>query len=378
MARAPDPVIDAAEALPGAAGFGVYLHIPYCRTLCPYCDFVKERRHGPVPDVFVDAICQEIAAYEGPRRADSVFFGGGTPSLLRPESLERILGALDRTFALTAAEITLEANPDDVTPELARAWKALGVNRVSLGVQSFDEDTLRYLGRRHDAAAARRACGVIAETFETWNLDLIFGAPPIERWQATLDTAAGLAPPHIAAYGLSYEAGTPFARRKSEAVDEDVALALYQMAETAFDAYVHYEISNFARPGHESRHNLIYWRNGGYAGFGTGAYSFIGNLRARNPENTAAYLAAPGVKSEAIQLSGHEIRMETLIQHFRLAEGLPRADYRARFGADPETDFGPALSALQARGLLTSDARGIRPTREGFYLNNEIGMALVG
>lgn len=355
---------------------GIYLHIPYCKTLCPYCDFVKARGRN-VPDAFIDAVCAEIAVFEGPRDAASIFFGGGTPSLLADGQLQRIMGALRARFVLHDPEVTVEANPDDISPEHLKVWADAGVNRVSLGVQSFDDGCLRKLGRRHDAARARKACEWIAAQFPNWNLDLIFGAPPIKTWSATLTTALALGPPHIAAYGLTYEPGTPFERKAHEAVDDETSLRLYQEAEAAFAAYDHYEVSNFARPGHVSTHNLVYWNNRDYAGFGTGAYSYVGGVRARNHAGVDAYLAAPGAKEESLVLSDREIKVETLIQHFRLRAGLPRARYVDRFGTEPEVDFGDELDALTARGLLQRSADFIRPSAQGFYLNNEIGLMLV-
>lgn len=357
---------------------GIYLHIPYCRTLCPYCDFVKARSRDGVPQAFVDALCREIAAIEGPRDAASIFFGGGTPSMASAEQLEQILRALAAKFSLHDPEITIEANPDDLSPELVRAWRAAGINRVSLGVQSFDDQCLRKLGRRHDAAKARTACEIIAAEFDNWNLDLIFGAPPIETWSETLATAIALNPPHIATYGLTYEPGTPFEKRAAEGVDDETSLRLYQEAEAALAAYDHYEVSNFAKPGRQSTHNLVYWHNRDYAGFGTGAYAYINGVRARNHAGLDDYLRAPGAKEESLTLSQHEIKLETLIQHFRLREGLPRARYTARFGVAPEADFATPLADLKARGLLEDYADFLRPTAQGYYLNNEIGLALVG
>jgi oxygen-independent coproporphyrinogen-3 oxidase len=370
----------AADAL-AASGtvVGIYVHIPYCRTLCPYCDFVKRRiPEGSVPEPFIDALCREIAAYEGPDEAGSIFFGGGTPSLLAPASLERVLEALGRRFRLREPEITLEANPDDLSPALADAWKALGVNRVSLGVQSFDDEALRYLGRRHDAERARRACEWVAERFANWSMDLIFGAHPAGSFEATLQAAADFAPPHVSAYGLTYEANTPFGKRSDEAVDEDTYLNLFWLAEERLKGLQRYEISNFARPGYECRHNLVYWHNEEYAGFGPAAYAFIGGVRARNVVALHEYLEQPGAKAEAITLSDEEIRLETVIQHLRLRDGLDRAYYRARFGRDLDDDFGAVLAELAGRGLVADDGNTLRPTRHGFELNNEIGLALVG
>jgi len=356
---------------------GIYVHIPFCRTRCPYCDFVSQATPGNVPDAYVSALRREISAFKGPREALSVFFGGGTPSLLAPESLDTILSAIRKQFRLADAEITIEANPDDVTGDLAHAWHDQGINRVSLGVQSFDDRVLSYLGRRHNAATARRACEIVAERFVNWNMDLIFGAPPIECWAETLAACVCFAPPHVAAYGLTYEAGTLFERRRQDALDDDAALALYQEAEQALAEYAHYEISNYAKPGFECRHNLIYWHNEEYAGFGAAAYSFLDGVRARNLERTADYLERPGEKAEALRLTDREIRVETVIQHLRLQKGLSKAEYMRRFGVTPRQDFASALDALLARGLIEEDETSIRPTREGFHLNNEIGLALV-
>ena len=357
---------------------GIYLHIPYCKTLCPYCDFVKERSRTHVPDTFVEAVCREIAAFEGPRDAGSIFFGGGTPSLLTADGLAQVLSALHERFDLAGAEITLEANPDDVTSELIQNWKNTGINRVSLGVQSFEERVLRYLGRRHDADGARRACRLVGEAFDTWSLDLIFGAPPVEAWRATLEEAVAIGPPHISAYNLTYEVGTPFEKRADQAIPDDIALRMFREAEAVLSDYDHYEISNYARPGYQSRHNLIYWHNEDYAGFGTGAYSYIGGVRARNAVTTDEYLRNPGEKVESEVIDPADTRLETLIQHFRLRAGLEKAYYATRFGCGVMEDFGEALSALLERGLLTEDERRIWPTAEGYYLNNEIGLALIG
>lgn len=358
----------------------VYVHIPFCRTICPYCDFVRVRDRGAPVDAFVDGLRREIA-WASPADAPlrSVFFGGGTPSLLDEAQLGGILDALDRRFGLsTVVEVTLEANPDDVTAEKARMWRRLGINRASLGVQSFDDAVLRRLGRRHGADGARRACETIGDAFANWSMDLIYGARPVGAWTATLEECVRFGPPHVSAYGLTYEAGTPFERRRGEAIEDDDSLALYRELRTALGAWKHYEISNFARPGRESAHNLVYWRNEPYYGFGTGAYSFLHGVRARNTTDLHAYLAHPGAKCESLGLTLREVRLETVIQHMRLADGLTHAAYQRRFGRALREDYGPALDALVARGLLTDDGVCVRPTAAGFELNNEIGLALLG
>ncbi|MFA6242665.1 MAG: radical SAM family heme chaperone HemW [Candidatus Hydrogenedentales bacterium] len=366
------------EASPNSV-IGVYVHIPYCRTICPYCDFVKRPIKGSVPKAFLDALREEILSFDGDSEVDGVFFGGGTPSLIAVDDFASIMDALRSRFRLTpAAEITLEANPDDVTAELLDAWTACGVNRVSLGVQSFNEETLRYLGRRHDAGGARRACELVAERLANWNMDLIFGAPPLTAWRATLEACRLFQPAHVSAYGLTYESGTPFGKRANEAIDDDTYLTQFHDVDGVLDAYERYEVSNLARPSFQCVLNLRYWHNEEYAGFGPAAYSYLRNVRSRNCVKTEDYLSVPGSKQEMLQLTEQEIRVETLIQHFRLRQGLSKDYYRARFGRPLESDFGPLIESLVERGLLEEDATAVRPTPKGFELNNEIGLALVG
>ena len=358
-------------------GLGLYVHVPYCRVACPYCDFVKKPIDGDVPEEFGPAICQEIAAAGGGVPAQSIFFGGGTPSLLSPDALAAIMETLRGHFDLQSPEVSLEANPDDVTHESCAMWKRVGVNRINLGVQSFDDETLRYLGRCHDSATAREACEIVASEFDNWGLDLIFGARPSSSFERSLDICNDFAPPHVSTYGLTYEERTPFWQRRAEAIAEDDSLTLYRMATDRLSEYAHYEVSNFARAGCESRHNGIYWRNEEYLGFGPGAYSYRAGIRSRNHPAIAGYLDDPGRKSETLELNGREIRVETLIQHFRTRRGLARAYYEERFGNPLGTDFGEDLAGLERRGLLECDTERIWPTPEGYELNNEIGLALV-
>jgi oxygen-independent coproporphyrinogen III oxidase len=363
-----------------AAVIGVYVHVPFCRTLCPYCDFVRTPVAGAPPAAWLEALATEIETSDAPRDAGSVFFGGGTPSLLDPDTLGDALDHIKRRFDLLDAEITIEANPDDVSASLAAAWRDLGVNRVSLGVQSFNDDALRYLGRRHDARKAREACRIVAGIFENWSMDLICGAHPADALDATLEACMDARPAHVSAYGLTYEPGTPFGDRTAEALDDDRALAMFDRTHDVLTGagYRHYEISNYALPGKECRHNLIYWRNAEYAGFGPGAYSFLHGERRRNTDDIGAWLAGNTGPAERLRLSSGEVRVETLIQHFRLDDGIVPEAYRARFGRDLLDDFGERLRVPLERGLLVIADGRVRPTREGFRLNNEIGLALVG
>jgi oxygen-independent coproporphyrinogen-3 oxidase len=288
------------------------------------------------------------------------------------------LDCLRSRFTWHEPEITVEANPDDVTEALVDGWLDVGINRVSLGVQSFDDGVLRYLGRRHGADVAKRACDIVSDRFQNWSLDLMFGAQPIAAWPATLTECARRRPPHFSAYGLTFEPSTPFGTRTDDAVDDETYLSLCAEIDRVMTGYVRYEISNYALPGMECLHNLHYWHNESYAGFGPGAYSYINSLRARNHSNLDRYLESPGIKTESLPLSEREQRVETLIQYLRLRQGLPKRCYSDRFGALPESDFGDALSTLTSRGLIDVDAQWIRPTNKGFELNNEIGLALVG
>ena len=201
----------------------------------------------------------------------------------------------------------------------------------------------------------------------------MFGGKPREAWRATLEEAVGFEPAHVSAYGLTYEGDTPFGQRAEEAVGDDEYLGLYQEAERVLGDYDHYEISNYALPGRGCRHNLVYWHNEEYAGFGLGAYGFVQGVRSRNTLSLEDYLDAPGKhKEESLVLTPQEIRLETVIQYLRLRDGLALGDYQARFGRDLWEEFGSALEALEARGLIVRAGDVIRPTAQGFYLNNEI------
>ncbi len=357
---------------------GVYIHIPFCRTRCPYCDFVSGAVCGPIPESFVDALCGEIADFAGQDKVQSVFLGGGTPSLLSASQVGVILKTVAERFDLAEdAEISIEANPDDVDSEKCASWLEAGVNRVSLGVQSFNDEVLAYLGRRHDASAAIKACESVAKTFDNWSMDLIFGVGTAKQWRETLEQCTSLGPKHVSAYNLTYEESTPFWERRADVVDDDVSLELYRQSHESLLDYDHYEISNFALPSYACKHNLIYWHNDEYAGFGPGAYSFLDGVRSRNLCDTDAYLAAPGKKMETLGLSRDEIKVETVIQHMRLRDGMTVDQYDSRFGTLVYEDFGEQIEALVSKGLVLVYSGRIRPTRKGFELNNEIGLAMV-
>jgi oxygen-independent coproporphyrinogen III oxidase len=356
---------------------GIYIHVPYCRVICPYCDFVKKFTRGDVPDGFVDALCREIEGYEGARNVGSIFFGGGTPSLLTREGTEQIFDSLHKTFLISDAEVSIEVNPDDVMPELLSVWKGVGINRLSLGVQSFDDEVLRFLGRCHDSEKAHRACDLIGSSFNNWSLDLIFGCRPSGSWEASLETALGYGPPHISAYGLTYEENTPFWEQRHDAVDDDVSLEQYRRADTVLAGYNHYEVSNFALPGFESTHNQLYWRNESYVGFGPGAVSFLNDVRITNPRSISGYEECLVIEREYDVIDPDDIKLETLIQHFRTRVGIQEDYYESRFSESIRASFGGALDELLELGLLWHIGRTYAPTQLGYELNNEIGLALI-
>jgi len=372
--------------------FGLYVHVPWCRAKCPYCDF-NVHVATPWPERrYVDALIAELRHYAArapfaDRRIATVYFGGGTPSLFAPESIARVLDAGRGACGIEAdAEISLEANPESVTVETLRGYRAAGVNRLSFGVESFQPHVLKRLGRLQTAAETRLAVPAAREAgFANVSLDLMFAVPGQSRddWAADLDIAASFEPDHVSAYNLTYEEGTPFFElRKSGKLapleDEDEA-AMFEEARRrlAGRGYRAYEVSNFAKPGFESRHNLGYWRLRPYLGIGAGAHSHEPAGKAarrwsneRAPETYARRVLAGGAATASEETLGLEAAAgEFVFLHLRTAEGVDERAFEARFGAAidelfPETpkmiadgllDRGERL-ALTARGLLVADS----------------------
>ncbi len=281
----------------------LYVHIPFCPKVCPYCSFYKETSDRNKTQAFLDAVLRELDGQQTmlpPLRPKTIFFGGGTPSALSTPQLEYLLGGLRERLDLGALEEwTLEMNPATVSLEKARALRALGVNRISMGVQSWEPQLLAVLGRVHSAEQARRSYEILREAgFENVNLDLIFGVPTQtpEMWRRSLETTVAMRPEHISAYNLTYEEDTEFFRRFVSGElrqDEDADAALFEMTADTLAAagYEPYEISNFARPGRECAHNLAYWQGADYLGLGPSAFSTVGECRWANVRDTAAYNA---------------------------------------------------------------------------------------
>jgi oxygen-independent coproporphyrinogen-3 oxidase len=357
-----------AEAHRNDAGFGVYLHWPFCASKCPYCDFNSHVRAGGIDETrFRAAFLRELEHWAGlapGRRVASIFFGGGTPSLMSPATTGAILDAIAGLWAVEPdAEITLEANPSSVEAGRFRGYRAAGVNRVSLGVQSLDDEVLRTLGRLHTVTEAKAAIEVARATFDRFSFDLIYARPgqTLAAWRSELGEALALAGRHLSLYQLTIEEGTPFAalhaRGRLRVPDAERAHDFYALTQELTEAagLPVYEISNHAAPGEECRHNLLYWRYGEYAGLGPGAHGRIvaGGARQataaeRDPEHWAALVESRGHGlAETVALSPAEEADEALLMGLRLAEGIDLDRLALLTGFAPGEGAVEELAALE-------------------------------
>lgn len=373
--------------------FSIYVNIPYCRAICAYCDFPVRPAARMPEDRYTAALIRELdhASRDASWRGDvvaSVYLGGGTPSLFRPESIARVIEAVRQRWCVASSvEVTLEATPAEVEAPTLRAFRASGVNRLSLGVQSFAPEYLRRLTRHHTDAEARAAVGTAREAgFDNVNLDLIFAIPgqtPAD-WEAGLRTACGLGPEHLSTYGLTYEEGTPFHawREKGRVLpvpEETEALMFTRTRELLSAAgYRQYEISNYARPGRKSRHNLNCWQGVNYLGVGSGAHSYRRTgwgERWANARDPADYMAAVEARGEARASVEHLSRAQAMGEcaflSLRQRRGIDAREFRRRFGTDLEECL-PALRALRSEGLLAPTAEGYRLTAAGMLLSDSV------
>ncbi len=363
----------------------LYYHIPFCHRVCPYCSFYKHTPGATPMAEFVEALLRETERQAAVRelRPRTLYFGGGTPTALSEGHLERLLtGLRERLDLRDLEEFSVEANPRTVTPSKAAMLRRLGVTRISLGIQAWDEATLRTLGRDHAPAEAEETWQVLrAAGFPSLNMDLMFSIPgqSAETWKATLERALALQPDHISAYNLNYEEDTEFFQRlrrgqyhEDEAKDaEHFYLALDRLQAAGYE---HYEISNYARPGHRSRHNDSYWLGADYLGFGPGAFSTVADRRWKNVADTTEYLArlqAGGDPAEpAEELDAAARRIERFGLELRTARGLPRELVR------PEQER--LLRTLEEEGLLQVVGGRICLTRAGKPLVDSVAVALLG
>jgi putative oxygen-independent coproporphyrinogen III oxidase len=368
---------------------GIYVHVPFCSAICNYCNFNRGLFDADVKERYVDALATEIgrtANSQPPAPADTIYFGGGTPSLLEPEEVARIIGTCERAFDVAAdREVTLEANPETVTRERLAAFRAAGVNRLSFGVQSFRDDELRRLSRLHTASRAQAAVGdARAAGFDNLSLDLMMWLPEqrVSDWLASVDEAIAIGPEHLSLYLLEVYPNAPLkdemARaRWSQAPDDDAA-AMYLTALDRLDraGYEQYEISNVARPGRRSRHNLKYWTDGEWLGFGCGAHSTRDATRWKNVAGTEDYIARIGAQQstrvDVRPLSPDERLGDALFTGLRLSDGVDLETVGLRYGVDVWERFGGELERYLEAGCLCRDGNRLWLTRSGMLVAHEV------
>ena len=372
----------------------LYIHIPFCRKKCPYCAFFSQEYSGENLDNYVELLCAEmslVAEKTDSRHAlDSIYFGGGTPSLLDFRQIERLIVQAERLFGLAArAEITLEANPGTVDYRKLADFRRAGANRLSLGIQSFDDRMLASLGRIHTAqeaqaafAAARRA------NFNNIGIDLINSLPgqTREMWRTDLEQALQLAPEHLSVYGLTIEEDTRFAAQYVEnsplLPDEDLSAEMFEAADDLLcsHGYEHYEIANYARPGFRSQHNGGYWHRDGYLGLGAGAHSYLRDsgcgTRFSNVADLNEYAKALHKgelpRLDVTELSREDAMAEHMFLGLRMSDGIVFENFEKEFGIQLNAVFGQELALLQSQLLLSADTAAVRLTRRGMLLSNQV------
>lgn len=370
---------------PPVSTVGVYIHVPFCQSICPYCDFDRQAHGFERIPRYVDALVSHILRAER-RGAHSVFFGGGTPSLLSAAQVRTILDACRAAIGLTDdAEVTLEANPGDLTVELVAGYADAGVNRMSLGVQSFENPVLSMLGRRHSADEARAAFRVIRDGgIANASLDLMYGLPGMSRsaWSATLDAALALEPDHLSCYLLTVDERVPMGRDmlagRLRAPSDDLAEEQYRDTMTRLETagFKHYEISNWSLPGRASRHNLTYWLDQPYLAFGSGAAGSLDGRRWKYHPSPDRYMeAAPQGEPECIEDEAVDqvTRMADFVSlQLRLRQGLDQGAFHQRFGVPLEQVLGKELETLIRESVLERDGGALRVTRDWVFVTNEV------
>ncbi len=387
----PQPPPPGGNAIPPADPLGIYLHIPFCEAICNYCNFNRELVRADVKRRYLEALAREIESAGDGERADTVFFGGGTPSVLDPADVRTLIAGCASSFALDpAAEITLEANPETASRSRLEGYRAAGVTRLSLGVQSFRDAELRRLGRVHTAARAIEAFEAArAAGFDDISVDLMVWLPEqtLDDWGETLDVLLELGPDHVSFYLLELYPNAPLredmARDGWEQAPDDVAAEMYDAALDRLEAagYRQYEISNAARPGHRCLHNLKYWSDGTWVGFGCGAHSTRGGRRWRNVSETESYVervlnGTSPVGQERV-LSTDERATDALFLGLRLAEGVDVPAVERRYGVRVWERWGGELARCVEAGLLEDDRRRLRLTRPGRLLAGEVMQVFV-
>ncbi|MBI2901413.1 MAG: radical SAM family heme chaperone HemW [Planctomycetes bacterium] len=353
------------------APWGIYVHVPFCAKRCPYCHFVLVESDGSLHERFVGRVCREIEdSPHRPPEVASLYFGGGTPSMLEPAQVARIVEKAWTVLGAPRGEVALEANPDGLTRERLEGYRGAGINRLSLGVQALDDGELRALGRTHTTADAREAYRLSCGVFEDVGVDLIFGLPG-QDFGRTLDRVLEWSPTHVSLYGLTYEPGTEFARRRDRGemkpLEPGHEAEMYSLAMDRLGAagYRHYELSNFAKPGFESRHNLGYWDGRPYLGFGPGAHSYVPHRRWWNLSNVNRYLDAADPVMGSEELTEGQRVLERIFLGLRRDVGVDLLAFQEEFGVGLLTRFRPQVAELGALGLVEVEEGRFRLTRKG-------------
>ena len=364
---------------------GLYIHIPFCLRKCAYCNFVSYPDRLADSNRYIDALIREARLYAdvlNSRVIDTVFIGGGTPSLLLPTQMDKLLGGLRDIANWDCTEITIEANPETLDEGKLAAYAALGINRLSIGLQTHNDTILRAIGRNHTWNSFETAYQSASRYFNNINADVIFGLPgqTLSDFGETLDRLICLAPTHISAYALKLEAGTPLEKRFKGA-DEDTDRKMYHLAADKLGkaGYLHYETSNFAKSGRECQHNLKYWMGDEYLGLGVAAYSYLnenGYRRFGNMADLDDYLKSIENENKPIfeedVISETDLILEYIMLRLRLRQGIDFDDYRKRFDQEFLEAFNQAVETTQKAGLVTLNSSGIQPTLKGFDLQNTL------
>ena len=374
---------------------GIYIHIPFCSSRCSYCDFATGIYNDVTANSYVFSVIKEIESWrevESLETVDTIYFGGGTPSLLSPAQLESLLEAVHKRFPVSAdSEVTIEINPGSVTPETLVAFRNLGINRASFGAQTFDDRELARLGRSHSSDDIRRTFRYLREaSFDNISFDLIAGLPgqSMVGWQRNLDEAFSLRPEHLSFYLLEVHQGTPLANHIKTGLqpqpDEDLAAAMYEamLNQATAAGYEHYEISNLCLPGFASRHNTKYWTGAPYYGFGCSAHSYDGGFRRwANERDLVRYAEMIENDRQAIVdrtlLSEADRRAEAVFLGLRLMQGFSFREYQEIFGADLREKHEKDLERFHEAGLIECNGDLLRLTRAGALLSNEVFSAFV-
>lgn len=379
---------------------GIYVQVPFCQSKCTYCNFHTGVFSSGLYEPYVDAVCREIREVRKSggqevrsnfATVDTVYVGGGTPSLLAPTALARLLGAIRESFNCDWQEVTLEADPETITPEKARAWRAAGFNRISMGAQSFHDGELKAAGRMHRQADIYSADSALRQAgFANLSLDLIAGLPhqTAESWSASLEQLLQLRPEHVSVYLMEIDEGSRLgrevlsggARYSADALPSDDAMASFYdeaCSRLAQAGYEHYEISNWALPGRRSRHNLKYWKREPYLGFGAGAHSFDGQHRWANAHDPSAYVAAMQQgrvpREQMEELTAQQVLDEELFLGLRLLEGIDLRAIEMRHHAQ----LGPRLARLKAEGYVEIDGQIVRLAPSRLAVSNEVFVELL-